>query len=291
MGYDEDRPVTRGEVTGKPRDRLDVQMVGRLVEQQQVGMIEQRQCERDAAPFAPGETAHRRLDPAREALKADPAEQASEHAAELAVAGPLVLGASADQHVADRLAGSQTIGLVEHADAEPAEAGHPAVVRLLGTRDQLEQGRLALAVAADHADAVPVGDPERDVLQDRARRITLGDGAEVDEITTDTHSGPQSLQGYGCMTLVDETPLWIERCGDELRSSTGFAARRPIAPSSRVMTPGITRLCTERSNECSSCSTLSMVAPPRGFRRTAWMQGIRRLCGRACARPSPQAVI
>ena len=54
--------------------------------------------------------------PAGKRCKRDASEQAVEHATELAVACPLVLGAISDQHIPDRLARGQTIGLVEHTD-------------------------------------------------------------------------------------------------------------------------------------------------------------------------------
>ena len=57
-------------------------------------MVEQHTGQRDAAPLAAGEPAHGGLEPALEASHRDAAEQALEHAAELAVAGPLVLGRS-----------------------------------------------------------------------------------------------------------------------------------------------------------------------------------------------------
>ena len=41
----------------EPRHRLGVEVVGRLVEQQQVGRDEQQAAQRDAAPLAAGERA------------------------------------------------------------------------------------------------------------------------------------------------------------------------------------------------------------------------------------------
>ena len=39
----------------EPRDRLGVEVVGRLVEQQQIGRLQQQPAQRDAAPLAAGE--------------------------------------------------------------------------------------------------------------------------------------------------------------------------------------------------------------------------------------------
>ena len=52
VGDDEHRAVARGEVAREPGDRLDVEVVGRLVEQQQVRMVEQHAGQRDTAPLA-----------------------------------------------------------------------------------------------------------------------------------------------------------------------------------------------------------------------------------------------
>ena len=42
----------------EPIDGLGVEMVGRLVEQQEVGLLEQKPAERDAAPFAARQLRH-----------------------------------------------------------------------------------------------------------------------------------------------------------------------------------------------------------------------------------------
>ena len=182
VGDDQHRAVARGQMAGQPGDRLDVEVVGRLVEQQQVGVVEQHPRERDPPPLAAREPLQRRVDPGAEALERDATEQAVEHSAELATAGPFVLGAFTHEHLADRRPGGQTVALVERIQAQPAEPGHLAAVRTLGAGDQFEQRRLTLAVAADHADAVAVGDPERDAVEDRPRGVLLADRAEVHEI-------------------------------------------------------------------------------------------------------------
>ncbi len=58
MGHGDDRARVLLEMAFEPRHRLGVEMVGRLVEQQQVGLLQQQPAERDAALLA----ARKRLD-------------------------------------------------------------------------------------------------------------------------------------------------------------------------------------------------------------------------------------
>ena len=58
VGDDQDRARIGAQVALEPVDRLGVEMVGRLVEQQEVGLLQQQAAERDAALFAAGELGH-----------------------------------------------------------------------------------------------------------------------------------------------------------------------------------------------------------------------------------------
>ena len=57
VGDGDDGALVLGEVALEPRDRLGVEVVGGLVEQQQVGRAEQQPAQRDAAALAAGELA------------------------------------------------------------------------------------------------------------------------------------------------------------------------------------------------------------------------------------------
>ena len=67
MGDDEQRAAAGREVAREPVDALDVEVVGRLVEQQQLGAVEQQPGERDAPPLAARQRRDRRVEPVREA--------------------------------------------------------------------------------------------------------------------------------------------------------------------------------------------------------------------------------
>ncbi len=53
---------------------------------------------------------------------------------------------------------------------------------VLDAGDEAQQRRLAVAVSPDDPDPLAGVDPERDVVQDRAAAVALGDGLEVDEV-------------------------------------------------------------------------------------------------------------
>ena len=102
VGDDHERPAPRGEVAREPVDALDVEVVRGLVEEEQLGMAEQELRERDAPPLAARQRRDRRVEALREAAERDAAEQPVEHVAEAGVGRPLVVGAPADELVADR---------------------------------------------------------------------------------------------------------------------------------------------------------------------------------------------
>ncbi len=61
MRHGHDRAGIIGEKALQPRHRFGVEMVGRLVEQQQVGPLQQQAAQRDAAPLAARERRHVRI--------------------------------------------------------------------------------------------------------------------------------------------------------------------------------------------------------------------------------------
>ena len=69
VGDRDDRPRVVEQVALEPRDRFGVEMVRRLVEQQQVRLAQQQPAERDAAPLAAGERASRPHRPAGSAAR------------------------------------------------------------------------------------------------------------------------------------------------------------------------------------------------------------------------------
>jgi hypothetical protein len=74
---------------------------------------------------------------------------------------------------------------------QAAGAGELAGVGLLGPRDQPQERRLAVAVAADDADPVALGDAQRDPAQDGPAAVALVDVLEVDEVARRQGALPQ----------------------------------------------------------------------------------------------------
>ena len=140
------------QVLRQPGDTLDVEVVGGLVEEHHVPVAGEQRGERHPPTLAAGEVVDARI-------PRDVADEPRDHVAHLRVARPLVLGAVADDQVADLLVVGQHVRLVEHADGHAAAAGDPAGVGLLASGQEAQQGRLAVAVAADDADAVTLVEP------------------------------------------------------------------------------------------------------------------------------------
>ncbi len=166
-------PRQRAQVVGQPVDALDVEVVGRLVEHEQVGLL--RPARRPA-------TTRRRSPPDSRATSASSPTagrpEPGQHRAHRRVAGPLVLGGEpvgAQDDVPHARAGGQLAALVDGGDPQPAGAGDPAGVGLLGAGHQPQQRRLAAAVAADDADPLAGGDAERDVVEHGRRAVGLAD--------------------------------------------------------------------------------------------------------------------
>ena len=199
MGHGDDRALVLLQVPLEPADGFGVEMVGRLVEEQDVGLHEQEPGQGDAAALAAGEHGHggigRRtaqglhgslevavevpgvvlVDLLLEAgLLGDQGVHIGVRGAEL-VADRVVAGQEVDDRLdafADGLdhgLGRVELGvLLQQADAVALADGDLADIALVLPGDDGEQGRLARAVEPEDADLGPVVEPERDVLQDLA---------------------------------------------------------------------------------------------------------------------------
>ena len=167
--------VAAGHVLGEPGDRLDVEVVGRLVEHDQVVVAQQQGGQRAAAALAAGQPDHR-------AVEGHAGEQHLDDLAGARVGGPLVVGHAAEHRLADGVGVVELVALLEVADEQPALLRDAAAVRLLEAGEHPEQRRLAVAVAADDADPLAHGDAERDVVQQHPDAVRLRDPLEVQEV-------------------------------------------------------------------------------------------------------------
>ena len=135
------------EMFGKPVDCHDVQMVGGLVEREDVPILEQQPGQVGAASLASGQRADA-------GVEVDAAQQRLDDLARLVVGGPLVILAAFQRGRAHGGVVVQRVALVEHAERQSAALGDSPGIRLLSAFEQVQQRGFAVAVAADDADAI-----------------------------------------------------------------------------------------------------------------------------------------
>ena len=150
----------------QPRDGLRVDVVGRLVQQQQIDRTDQRCGQRHTLLLPAGERAHI-------ALKIRDAQLREQRPRLVFVRRADVL-----RRVAEHLLHAGALRVIDGhlrqvGHAQAVSAHHHAPVRLLHAAQQLEQRRFARAVHADHADAVMLADVERRVGDQLLERVAL----------------------------------------------------------------------------------------------------------------------
>ncbi len=179
MGDDHQRALALQQVVGQPAHALDVEVVGRFVEHQQVEVAHQRGGQRDAAALAAGKIGDR-------GVQAEPGHaEAGEHRPHPRVGGPFVLGAETVR-VEDRVAHGRVRGklgaLGDHRHPQIATLADPAAVRLGETGEHLQQRRLAPTVEPDDADALARRDTQRNAVQQRTHAVALADRFQIDQV-------------------------------------------------------------------------------------------------------------
>ena len=212
MGDGDDGAGVGLEVLLQPEHRLGVEVVGGLVEQEQVGLLQEQLAQRDPATLSTGEVGHGRV--RRRAA------QGVHRLLELAVEVPrvgvvdvllelahlgeqgvvvgvgvghlgrdLVVAVELGLDLAGALLDVAEDGLVlverrllqEDADARARSQAGLAVGRLVESGHDLEDRRLAGAVGADHADLRAGVEGHRDVIEDDLLVVRLaGTGHGVD---------------------------------------------------------------------------------------------------------------
>ena len=175
VGDHHQRGRTTDQVLGEPRDRLDVEVVGRLVEDQQVDVVEQQAGQRAAAAFSTREPVHGPVE----------GHVGQQHLDDLAggrVTRPLVVVLAGEHDLAHGVGVVEQVALVEVADVQPAVQRDPATVGGLPAGHQVEQGGLAVAVAPDDADALTLGDAEAHLVEQDPHAVGLGDLLEVQQV-------------------------------------------------------------------------------------------------------------
>ncbi len=182
MGDADQRGAALLEVLGEPVDALDVEVVGGLVQDDQVGRAEQQLGEGDPAALATGERADDGVEAVGEAGEVEAAEEAFDDVADAGVAEPLVVGPVGDHLVPDGGVRVERVVLGEDGRLQVAAPGDPAAVGVLQLGEHPDQGGLAVAVASDDSDPVAFADAEADRVQQGAGAVDLRDGLDGGEV-------------------------------------------------------------------------------------------------------------
>ena len=187
------------EIALQPDRGLQVQVVGRLVEQQQVRLREQQRGQRHAHPPAAGEFAAGALlcrlveaEAGEDPRRARRGRLGPDHGQALVnlgqpgrIAGGFGLGqqgaafAVRGQHRVEQRPAAAGRLLGHLADPHPARQPHVAGVGVQVTGDQPQQCRLAGAVAPDQAHTPAALDRDRRALEDGSPRVAKGHVVDV----------------------------------------------------------------------------------------------------------------
>ena len=213
MGDGQHAAGVRREVAFEPLHRLGVEVVGGLVEEQQVGLLEQQLAQRHPAALAAGEVVdqdvrrraaqrvHRLVEPAVDVPRVGVVQRGLEVAGLLhqgvlvgvgvahlhvGVLEPLHLGLDLVHGLLDVVEHRRALGqgrlLLEHPDRGVRVDDRVAVVGVLEARHDLEEGGLAGAVGADDSDLGAVQEGQGDVVEDHLVAVGLAHVAQREDV-------------------------------------------------------------------------------------------------------------
>ena len=182
----EDRAVVIGQQLFEQFQRLDVQVIGRLVEHQYVGRAGKQAGQQQAVALAAGQALDRRVGPCgREQKVAQIALDVFALAADLDPFAARADGVGQGGFHVERIAHLVKIG---HVDLG-AHPHHTAVGGELA-QDHLQQGRLARAVGTDQADLVAAQDGGGEVAHDDLVAVAFVDAFQLGD---DLAAGPAGV--------------------------------------------------------------------------------------------------
>ena len=258
----------RREVALEPLHRLGVEVVGGLVEEQQVGLLEEQLAQRHPAPLATREVVdervtgratecvHRLVEPAVEVPGAGVVEVGLEVAhlrEQLVVVGlgvaellgdlvePVELGLDVVHGLLDVLEDGPSLGqrwlLLEHADGRAGVDDRVAVVGVVEPRHDLEERRLAGAVGADDADLRSVQEREGDVVEHDLVAVGLAHVAQGEDIVRHgrgaygarPHETDSGVAASLGVTARRPTRV-AEKRGDRARTDSGRCGLHGVRP-------------------------------------------------------------
>ena len=181
---DDDRSRTLEQQLLDARDAVDVEVVRRLVEQEQLGLQRQRQGQRAALALAAGQG--RRIHRPVEAKAVQELDQTRFGAPAIPLVGDVLEMAALREALAQRRGGRQLGFLLDEHDREAVARLELAVVELSEPRDYAQERGFPAAVPADQADAIALEDGERRPVEEReiaVRELRGGEGGERQSVT------------------------------------------------------------------------------------------------------------
>ena len=172
-----DPRVPVDQVRGQPGHALDVEVVGRLVEDEHLVVPDEQRGQRDPAALAAGQGGDVGVerDVGRAGPRA-PTRMRESVAHSCSSAEPCTTSRTV-------LPASRSSRWSSIADPHAAGAGDAAVVGLLEAGQDAQQGGLAGAVGADDADPVAVVEPEGDVVEKGARAERERDAVRAEKVS------------------------------------------------------------------------------------------------------------
>ena len=176
---------------GQPADGLDVEMVGRLVEDQQVVTAEHQGDQGHPAALAAAERGDL-------TFQVDLGQQVLDDRPGRGICGPHVVGPAADDDVADGRGRGEIVGLMQVAHGDMTGVRDPARVRFEQAGQDLQQRGLAVTVATDDADHVTAAEPEADAVEQRAGAVGHRDAFGIDQVAHRRIQPLIALAGSAC---------------------------------------------------------------------------------------------
>src|SRR5215510_13741941 len=256
------RPLA-GQEAREPVDRLHIEMVGRLVEQQQIVVAQQQGGQRDPPGFATRQSLCR-------SGEIDAGQQRGDRGPGARVAGPHVFGPAAGHQVAH--GAGQPVLLGEVADPQVAGAGHPPAVRLLRPRQESQQRAVAGPVAPDHAHALTRRHPGRHAVQAQPLPVSLDDLLEADQVhACSVASAVTHAPGTGPATEATprQTPAPVSAAASFCAWPRFLARNAHVGPEPETMAPSApssrpaasARRSSGRSEIAACCRSLDSKGP------------------------------
>ena len=174
---DDEAARIAGQVLLEPEQRLEVEVIGRFVEEEERRLADEQAGEVRAHDPAAGECLGELVVVAFAEAEAGEDLLRARFEGVVDVPVVIVLGlelAAARGDLEDRLIADGGAFLREEAEVRAAFPLDEAVVRLVLIEDDVEEGGLAGAVGADEAEAVRPGDVQRDLREQGAGSVGLG---------------------------------------------------------------------------------------------------------------------